>query len=210
MARASLNRVLLHRRGEKVPEGRMRGGFASPPHTAFPTRNQPSESATVDPDPITIHQQLARERKRHAPLPQSCGVHRPHRSAGEMHLEEREPGVGTYRANPRLWETSPADLVGSHPGVMKNAEHGAMKQTTIEHTSFRPGLHTAGFCTDEAIPSPFCIQSSNTSPSARKPGSCPSPPKGGEGARRADEGGIRVPTTNRVPHQKPTVREREC
>ena len=53
-------------------------------------------------------------------------------------------------------------------------------------------------------------QSPNHAPGARKRESCPSPPKGGEGARRADEGGIRVPTTYRVPHQKPAVREREC
>jgi len=42
-----------------------------------------------------------------------------------------------------------------------------------------------------------------TSPEARKSESGPSPPKGGEGGRRPDEGGLRVPTTDRVPHQKP-------
>ena len=128
---------------------------------------------------------------------------------------DHQPGVGTCRANPRLWETSPSDLVGVHPDVMRSAEHaasaehGAMKPTAIIHTSFRPGPHTPVFYADEAIAPPLCIPSSNTSPEARQPGSCPSPPKGGEGARRADEGGLRVPNTNRAPHQKPTVRERE-
>jgi len=91
-----------------------------------------------------------------------------------------------------------------------STEYGAMQPAAMNHTWFRPGPQTPGFCAHEAIASPLCIPSSHTSPVARQPGSCPSPPKGREGARRADEGGRRIPTTNRVPHQKPTVREREC
>jgi len=101
--RASLDRVLLHRRGEKVPEGGMRGGYASLPQTAFPTRNQHPARANVDPRSTRHSPTRACERKRHAPLPQSCGIHRPRHSAGECHLVERQPGVGTCRANPRLW-----------------------------------------------------------------------------------------------------------
>ena len=40
---------------------------------------------TLVPDPRGTHKRAC-ERKRHAPLPQSSGIHRPHRSAGEMCL----------------------------------------------------------------------------------------------------------------------------
>ena len=100
--RASLHRVLLHRRGEKVAEGRMRGGYACLRQTAFCIRHHLPDSERRFPG--TWHSPIrACERKRRVPLPQSSGAHRPCRSAGESHSGERQPGVGTCRANPRLW-----------------------------------------------------------------------------------------------------------